>query len=463
MKLASYPAYRTSQIEWVQTVPVDWEECSAKINFLMQLGKMLQNDPSGLEDVEISYLKALHVNWTRVTKEDLPTMWASPSDLEQYSVSNGDLLVCEGGEVGRAAIIKGLEEPAIIQNALHRVRDTERGDVRYFAYLLKHIADAGWFAILCNKATIAHLTGDKLGAIYMPAPTVSEQQQIAAFLDWKTGQIDALIGKKQELLEKLKEKRLAVITQAVTKGLNPAAPLRDSGVPWLGQVPKHWILKRLRYCTDLVTSGSRGWAQHFSDFGELFLRITNLDRESIELLLDDIQRVEPPDGAEGARTLTKPGDLLVSITADLGSVAVIPLALEPAYVSQHLSLIRLDTAAIDPNWIAYSIFSHAGKFQLRMAGYGGTKVQLSLGDIKEIGFCHPPTLEEQQEILDFIWAQTKRCEYLIDLATQAIARLTEYRTALITAAVTGKIDVRRVKIPEKYHAEPGIALNGMAA
>lgn len=177
----------------------------------------------------------------------------------------------------------------------------------------------------------------------------------------------------------------------------------------------------------------------------MFLRITNLNRESIELLLEDIQRVEPPEGAEGARTFTKAGDLLISITADLGSVAVIPSDLESAYVSQHLSLVRLDAADIDPHWIAYSIFSHAGKFQLLTAGYGGTKVQLSLSDIKEIAFCHPPALEEQQSILDFIRLETARTDELISLASKAIARLTEYRVALITAATTGKIDVRNVK------------------
>ena len=273
-------------------------------------------------------------------------------------------------------------------------------------------------------------------------PPVDEQENIADFLDWKTAQIDALIAKKQELIAKLKEKRLAVITQAVTKGLDPDAPLRDSDIPWLGKVPAHWKVKRLRYCAGLVTSGSRGWAQHFADSGALFLRITNLDRASIELLLEDIQRVEPPEGAEGERTFTKAGDLLISITADLGSVAVIPSDLEPAYVSQHLSLVRLDAADIDPKWIAYSVFSHAGKFQLLMAGYGGTKVQLSLGDIKEIVFCHPPSLEEQQGILDFVRLETARADKLISLAFLAIEQLTEYRSALVTAATTGKIDLR---------------------
>jgi len=446
MKYPAYSEYRASSIEWAGAIPASWEATSVKMNFLIQLGKMLQNDPTGIDDEEIAYLRALHVNWDGVSTQDLPKMWASQSDLEKYAVKNGDLLVCEGGEVGRAAILNDLSELAIIQNALHRVRNTSRGTVRYFRYLLQNIADAGWFSILCNKATIAHLTGEKLGAISMPVPSVSEQEQIANFLDWKTGQIDALIAKKQELVEKLKEKRISVITQAVTKGLDPTAPMRDSNIECLGQVPKQWVMKRVRHCSELVTSGSRGWAQYFADSGKLFLRITNLDRGSINLLLDDIQRVDPPEGAEGARTHTRAGDLLISITADLGSVAVVPSDLEPAYVSQHLALVRLDSSDVDPHWIAYSVFSHIGKYQLKVAGYGGTKVQLSLPDIKEIAFCHPPTLEEQKRVLEHIRLNVEHMDTLIEVASRAIARLTEYRIALITSATTGKIDVRGIKL-----------------
>jgi type I restriction enzyme S subunit len=288
---------------------------------------------------------------------------------------------------------------------------------------------------------------EMIGSLPILLPPTKEQEHIAAFLDWKTSQIDALIEKKQALIGKLKEKRLEVITQAVTKGLDLAVPMRESGISWLGKVPASWNVKRLRYCAGTVTSGSRGWAQFFSESGALFLRITNLDRESISLKLDDLQRVEPPDGAEGARTLTKAGDLLISITADLGSVAVIPDGFESAYISQHLSLVRLDSENIDPNWIAYSILSLAGKYQLNTAGYGGTKIQLSLSDIKDITFCHPTTLDEQRRVLRAVQNEIERNNKLIELAEDAIARLTEYRTALITAATTGKIDVRQIKVP----------------
>lgn len=278
-------------------------------------------------------------------------------------------------------------------------------------------------------------------------PSPAEQDQIADFLDWKTGQIDAQIAKKRQLIEKLQEQRIAVITQAVTKSLNPEAPMRDSGTPWLGQVPEHWEVKRLRYCAGKVTSGSRGWAKYFSDQGSLFLRITNLDRDSIELKMEDLERVDPPEGTEGARTLTQPGDILISITADLGSVAVIPAGCEPAYVSQHLALVRLDTDSINPAWVAYSVFSDPGKSQLLTAGYGGTKVQLSLSDIKEICFCHPPTRDEQDSVLEALGTRIEGIDGLVRLEREAIHRLTEYRAALITAATTGKIDVRNVKQP----------------
>jgi len=120
------------------------------------------------------------------------------------------------------------------------------------------------------------LSVEAIGRLKLPFPSLAEQRKIAAFLDWKTGQIDALIAKKQALIEKLKEKRLAAITQAVTKGLDPAAPMRPSGISWLGKVPASWSVKRLRYCAGTVTSGSRGWAEFFSEAGALFLRITNL-------------------------------------------------------------------------------------------------------------------------------------------------------------------------------------------
>ena len=237
MDYAPYPHYCDSGIEWLGNIPDHWQVVSAKLSYEIQLGKMLQNDSENFTDMEVNYLKALHVTWSGVKTGDLPMMWASLADLKKYSVNDGDLLICEGGEVGRASILKkDNDEPWVIQNALHRVRSSSLANVEYFNYLLRHIADSGWFDILCNKATIAHLTGEKLGALKVSIPSLTEQATIARFLDHKTQQIDQLIAQKQTLIGKLNEQRIALITHAVTKGLNPAVTLKDSGVEWLGEV-----------------------------------------------------------------------------------------------------------------------------------------------------------------------------------------------------------------------------------
>ncbi len=249
----SYPEYKHSNVIWLEDIPTHWPISLFKRHCDIQLGKMLQPQPNSTEDIEVPYLKAVHVQWEKVQCTELPTMWASRREIEKFHVKNGDLLVCEGGEVGRTAILYDVDGICIIQNALHRICGNSETFVPFLNYLMRHIADAKWFDILCNKATIAHLTGEKLGALGLPLPPIPEQKTIARFLDYKTAQIDALIAKKEALLAKLAEKRTALISHAVTKGLDPSVPMKDSGVEWLGDIPAHWKSISVRW---LIRIGS---------------------------------------------------------------------------------------------------------------------------------------------------------------------------------------------------------------
>lgn len=210
---------------------------------------------------------------------------------------------------------------------------------------------------------------------------------------------------------------------------------KDSGVEWLREVPAHWDVMPLKRDLEFLTSGSRGWAEHYSDDGSLFLRIGNLRRDDVTLDLSDLQRVEVPDGAEGARTRTRPGDLLFSITAYLGSVAVVPEGLEEAYVSQHVALARLRRRRLLPRWVAYLTLSHVGQTQLATSGYGGTKIQLSLGDIADLGMTVPP-LREQHAIADFLIRETAKIDALVAEQQRLIELLKEKRQMVISHAVT---------------------------
>jgi type I restriction enzyme, S subunit len=273
------------------------------------------------------------------------------------------------------------------------------------------------------------------------APPLDEQRAIAAFLDRETARIDALVAAKRRLIALLQEKRAALIARAVTRGLDPEVPTKDSGVAWLGRVPAHWDVMPLKRRVKWITSGSRGWAGHYSDDGDLFLRIGNLTRDSIHLDLADVQRVSAPAGAEGERTSAKAGDLVLSITAYLGSVAVVPAGLDSTYVSQHVALARPRQNLVDPRWLAFCILSSPGQRQLQAAGYGGTKVQLSLDDVLSVIITMPP-IDEQRRICDQLEAKTDSLKAGAAEVERTIVRLIEYRSTLITSAVTGRIDVR---------------------
>ncbi|MCD6005750.1 restriction endonuclease subunit S [Halomonas sp. IOP_6] len=220
----------------------------------------------------------------------------------------------------------------------------------------------------------------------------------------------------------------------------PAYPeYKDSGVEWLGEVPAHWDVFSIKRDLEFLTSGSRGWASHYSDDGAAFIRIGNLTRNHIYLDMTDLQRVNVPDGSEGERTKVQEGDVLFSITAYLGSVAVVPSVIETAYVSQHVALARLFKKRILPSWVAYVTLSDVGKNYLSSQGYGGTKIQLSLEDVADLLITVPP-LDEQAKISTFLGHETARIDALVEQQQRLIKLLKEKRQAVIFHAVTKGLD-----------------------
>lgn len=210
---------------------------------------------------------------------------------------------------------------------------------------------------------------------------------------------------------------------------------KDSGVEWLGQVPEHWNTCSLKRDLAFLTSGSRGWAENYSDDGDLFIRIANLTRDGISLDLSDIQRVLVAADVEGSRTKVRADDVLFSITAYLGSVAVVPEGIESAYVSQHVALARLRSDLLVPRWAGYVALSLIGKTWFSMQSYGGTKIQLSLDDVRSLPVTVPP-IPEQHTIVAFLDRETRRFDELVAEQQRLMGLLKEKRQAVISHAVT---------------------------
>lgn len=414
----AYAEYKDSGVEWFDTTPKHWE--IKRISYVAQLRS---GDAIVAEQIEI--------------EGDYPVFGGN--GLRGYTSEfnhTGDYILIgrQGALCGNINYGSGdfwASEHAVVVHPFLPV------SIKWFGELLR--------AMNLNQYNVSAaqpgLAVANITCLKIPFPPKNEQETIANFLDHETAKIDTLIAKQQQLIKLLKEKRQAVISHAVTKGLNPNAPMRDSGVEWLGEVPEHWLVTRAKFLFDFITSGSRGWAEYYSDDGELFFRITNLTRDTIEPKLESIQYVSPPIGSEGERSRIQLNDLLISITADLGSVCVANKSVENGYVSQHIALCRPNKAIAPPRWLGFFILSDMAKEQFIGSGYGGTKVQLSLEDIRALWVVLPKP-EEQIDIARFVERKMTQFGDLMLSADAQIRLLQERRTALISAAVTGKIDVR---------------------
>jgi len=207
---------KDSRVRWIEAIPQHWDCAPLYSRYSIQLGKMLdQKAATGL--AQAPYLRNTNIQWEHVDVEDLLHMDFDPSERRKFALMPGDLLVCEGGEVGRTAIWRGEVDLCYFQKAVHRVRPARQGEVsRFLFYVLYAAAKRDVFAIEGNKSTIVHLTAEKLRQHRFPFPPPVEQQEIVVFLDEQTGKIDALIAKVQAHIDKLREHRIALISAAVT-------------------------------------------------------------------------------------------------------------------------------------------------------------------------------------------------------------------------------------------------------
>lgn len=435
MNFLRHNAYKDADTICAKEIPVTWE--AARLGFEAETLVPMRDKPERLDG---------EVPWIRI--EDFQGKYISTSKsgqgVSEDTISSMNLKVFPAGTVlcscscsmGATAITAA---PLVSNQTFIGIVPGRGYKPEYLYYLLQ--ASSEHLNSIGTGAIQSYLSRDDFRRLRLPKPPITEQDLIGNFLDRETAKIDALIAEQQRLIELLQEKRQAVISHAVTKGLNPNAPMKDAGVEWLGEVPGHWRVSEARREIEFLTSGSRGWADFYSDEGPIFLRIANLTRDKIELKLDNIQRVSPPIGAEGARTEVKSGDVLFSITAYLGSVAVVPTNFEKAYVSQHVCLARLNRLNLSPKWLAYSVLSSSGKAHLEANSYGGTKVQLGLDDIKSFPLAFPSP-QEQEEIIKKLEESLRRLDELKSKANENIDLLQERRSALISAAVTGQIDIR---------------------
>ena len=437
--LKPYADYKPSGIEWLGDVPAHWDSVPVKRIYSIQLGKMLQNLPSTSDDVEVPYLKAQHVQWSGVRVEDPPRMWASPRETHQFGVRVGDLLVCEGGEGGRCSLVKEVPTSYIIQNALHRVRETGKGHNAYLQFVLYTVAATGLFEAINDKATIAHFTREKFAALMIPHPPLDEQTAIVLHLDRADDRIRRAISVKERLIKLLTEQRQATIHRAVTRGLDPNVPLKDSGVEWLGDVPAHWESTAVKRHYEVQLGKMLQPSPNSPDDVEVpYLKAQHVHWNHIRIENAPTMWARHKEVKQfGIRQ----GDLLIVEGGAGATNSGILEKIPDGYIIQNaLHRVRPKRQARN-DFLLYMMMSVASSGWFEAINNKATIPHFTKEKLDGLPIPCPP-LEEQAAIVRHLDKATSDIDTAIDKAQRQIDLLREYRTRLIADVVTGQVDVR---------------------
>ena len=418
-------------------IPENWTKASVGSFCDVQLGKMLQNDPSSERDKLKPYLKAINVGKDGLDLSHEFSMWIRPHEADRFRLTKGDILVSEGGDAGRTVVFD-TDGEYYFQNAINRVRPNHLGKIEpeFIYYWFTFLKITGYVEMICNVATIPHFTAEKVKTAPLALPPLDTQRRIARFLDEKTARIDGLIAKKRELLDRLAEKRQALITCAVTKGLNQDTPMKSSSINWLGEIPAHWEVVPLKRVVR-YQEGPGILAVDFRDEGVALLRVASLGSRYATLNGVNYLDSEMVHG-KWDHFLTEVGDLLISASATSGIVSEVTE--ETSGCVPYTGIIRINpiNGVAASAFVRHLLVSDVFLSQIDQFKAGST--------IKHFGPYHlglmviaKPPLCEQQAIgleLDQALGDLAQNEAHISLSIQL---LSEYRSAIITAGVTGQL------------------------
>ena len=439
IKYQQYTEYKNSGVEWLEEVPQHWAlvPCRAVVDHIVE-----KNSNNALDN----YL-SLMANIGVIRYEDKGDIGnKKPDDLSKCKIVRRGQLVINSmnyaiGSYGMSPY-DGICSPVYIVLQTKKDIFLERFALRIFENtpFQKYLATFG-NGILEHRAAI---NWEDIKNKYVPLPTLDEQKNILDFLDHETSKIDSLIEKQQQLIELLKEKRQAVISHAVTKGLNPDVAMKDSGVEWLGEVPEHWTVSLIKYQCKEITDGA-----HISpdlENGEHFFVSIRDIKEGI-INFDEALLTSDKSYQYLVHTGCKPfaGDILFSKDGTIGQTAITPSDID-FVVASSLIIIRPKCSKVTSEFLDLLLRSDIVQEQVESFVKGAALRRLSIQNLLKIWGVFPP-IDEQEKIVEFVLFQLDKYKDLEFKAEKQVELLKKRRTALISAAVTGKIDVRNWQNP----------------
>lgn len=437
-KYKAYPEYKDSGVEWLGMVPSHWN--------IKRLGQFFEERRDKVSDKDYP---PLSVTMQGIVPQIDTAAKTDAGDNRKLVLKNDFVINSRSDRKGSSGVSQLNGSVSLISI----VMEPKRINPKFAHHLLRSYPFQEEF-YRYGKGIVADLwstNSSEMKNILIPELADDESNAIAFFLDHETAKIDNLIEKQQQLIELLKEKRQAVISHAVTKGLNPYVPMKDSGVEWLGDVPEHWTVCRLKQIIKSGTSISYGIVQPGDslDEGVPFIQTTNISQGSLQL--ENLPKTSGKIEKNYPRSRLDGGEVILGIRASIGSAYVVPLELKGVNLSRGVARIQPGTS-ITSDYLVWYLKTNAVEQYWALSKQGSTFSEVSIETVRELAVCVPPK-GEQYNIASRLEGALDRIHKLIVKSEIKMSLLRERRTALISAAVTGKIDVRDWVVPDTQDVE----------
>ena len=446
-KYQQYAEYKDSGVEWLGEIPTHWEVVPIKHLAILNpkkstLSQDLMFDECSFVPMEKLKFNSLVLDEKKVIKD----VYDGYTYFENQDILVAKVTPCF--ENNNTTIAKDLINGiGFGSSEIFVLRVNNKVSNLYLFYrLLETIFISVATAAMTGAGGLRRVPAETINTYPIAVPDINEQTQIANFLDFETAQIDTQIEKQQTLTALLKEKRQAVISHAVTKGLNPDAPMKDSGVEWLGDVPEHWEVLAISKLTQKITNGYVGPTRDILvKQGVPYVQATHIKRGNVNF--DDAYFVTDTWSKKHSKSILKKGDVLVVQTgAGTGDIGLVTER-EEDYNCHALIILQPRTNLILGSYLSLILQSSYGYAVLYSIRTGGMHPHLNCGEVRYVK-VPTPTIDEQQKIVEYIESMKSKFDELTKSAQKAIQLMQERRTALISAAVTGKIDVRGWVAPQ---------------
>jgi type I restriction enzyme S subunit len=439
MKYSAYPAYKDSGVEWLGEIPEHWEVKKFRYCAKIPNGQI---DPRKNLYKDMILIAPNHIESGTGRVLYKQTADEQGADSGKYLFKKGDVLYSKIRPALKKACL-ALEE-GLCSADMYPLTPQKETLSKFLLFVIL----SEWFtrfAVLeSERVAMPKVNRESLNNCFVVLPPQKEQQAIASFLDRETAKIDALIAKKERLIELLQEKRTAIISHAVTKGLDPTVQMKDSGVEWLEKIPTHWQVKRIRAITESIQTGPFGSQLHSEEYVSAGIPVINPSHLKDGRIEPDWDcAVDKPTWQRLSRHELREGDIIFARRGEMGRCALVTAA-EAGWLCGTGSLrMRLKLDIAYPQFLNWILSTSGVRDWLLLESVGATMDNLNTTILARVPLSVPP-FDEQVAIASYLDRETAKIDALIAKIREGIEKLKEYRTALISSAVTGKIDVREL-------------------